>query len=174
MTTCIGECSQANLKQQAYNWSAVLIRPENIDKIPPKFKTKIEQIARRPVKQDDDAEPLSPCPYCKFSIPETRLDCPSCKRTIPFCAASGKHMVLTEWSSCPQCSMCCNYTDMKRILEAEPVCPICDKPVAPMAVTVSSNPEAEFKALVELMKDSGPSKDDEENNDQDGEAGDRF
>ena len=83
-------------------------------------------------------------------------------------------MVLTEWSSCPQCSMCCNYTDMKRILEAEPVCPICDKPVAPMAVTVSSNPEAEFKALVELMKDSGPSKDDEENNDQDEEAGDRF
>jgi len=42
MTTTIGECSQANLKQQAYNWSCVLIRPENIDKIPSKFKTKIE------------------------------------------------------------------------------------------------------------------------------------
>jgi hypothetical protein len=56
--------------------------------------------------------------------------------------------------------MSCNYTDMKRILEAEPLCPICDKAVPPMSVTISAHPEADFKALVELMKDSGPSKDD--------------
>jgi WD repeat-containing protein 19 len=135
----------------------VLIRPENIDKIPPKFKTKIEQIARKPVKQEDPAEPLAPCPFCRFQIPETRLDCPSCKRNIPFCCASGKHMVLTEWSSCPQCQMVCNYSEMKRVLEADPVCPICDKQVMPMSVTISSNAEQEFKSLVELMKDSGPS-----------------
>ena len=55
--------------------------------------------------------------------------------------------------------MCCNYTDMKRVLEAEPVCPICDKPVAPMSVVISNNPEGEFKALCELLKDSGPSND---------------
>jgi len=103
ITTTVGECSQAGLKQAAYNWSCVLIRPENINNIPPKFKAKIENIARKPVRTDDPAEPLSPCPYCRFSIPETRLDCPQCKRNIPFCAASGKHMVLTEWSSCPQC-----------------------------------------------------------------------
>jgi len=49
---------------------------------------------------------------------------------------------------------------MKRVLESEPVCPICDKPVAPMSVVISPNPEGEFKALCELLKDSGPSKDD--------------
>jgi len=30
-----------------------------------------------------------------------------------------------------------------------------------MSVVISSNPEAEFKALCELLKDSGPTKDDE-------------
>ena len=75
-------------------------------------------------------------------------------------------MVLTDWSSCPQCKMCCNYTDMKRILESEAVCPICDKPVQPMSVTISNNAEAEFKALVELMKDSGPSADEKGEDDQ--------
>jgi len=63
-------------------------------------------------------------------------------------------MVLTEWSSCPQCKMCCNYSDMKRVLENEPVCPICDKQVPPMSVKISDNSESELKALVELMKDS--------------------
>ena len=62
--------------------------------------------------------------------------------------------------------MCCNYTDMKRILEADPVCPICDKPVAPMSVTISSNAEVEFKALVEFMKDSGPQADEKSGDDQ--------
>lgn len=100
MTTAIGECSQAGLKQQAYIWSCVLIRPENQDKIPPKFKARIESIARRPVKQDDESEPLAPCPFCRFSVPETKLDCPSCKRQLPFCLASGKHMILTDWSKC--------------------------------------------------------------------------
>ena len=70
-------------------------------------------------------------------------------------------MVLSEWSSCPQCLMCCNYTDMKRVLEAEPLCPICDKQVSPMAVVISSNPEGELKALCELPKDSGPAKDEQ-------------
>lgn len=69
--------------------------------------------------------------------------------------------------------MCCNYTDMKRVLEAEPVCPICDKPVAPMSVVISNNPEGEFKALCELLKDSGPSKD-EQNEDENENGDDRF
>lgn len=141
MTTTIGECAQAGLKQQAYQWACVLIRPENIDNIPPKFKTKIESIARKPIRQEDPPEPLSPCPYCRFNIPETRLDCPNCKRNIPFCIASGKHMVLTEWSQCPQCKMPTNYTDYKRILEMEALCPTTGQPVAPMSVVISPNPE---------------------------------
>lgn len=129
MTTCIGECMQAGLKRNAYQQACVLIRPENIESIPPKFKSKVEGLARRPVKQEDEAEPLSPCPYCKFDIPETKLDCPSCKHTLPFCAASGKHVVLTDFSKCPSCEMVTNYTEMKRLLEQEPICPMCNQEV---------------------------------------------
>ena len=50
ITTTVGECAQGGLKAAAYQWACVLIRPENINNIPPKFKTKIEQIARKPVR----------------------------------------------------------------------------------------------------------------------------
>jgi len=78
-------------------------------------------------------------------------------------------MVLTEWSSSPHGGFPTNYTDMKRVLEAEPICPVSNKPTAPMSITLSQNPEQEFKALVELMKDSGPFEDekDKENEDDD-------
>jgi len=154
MTSCIGECSQSGLKRQAYHWACVLIRPENIEQIPPKFKSKIEGIARRPVKAEDEAEPLTPCPSCGFEIPETKLDCPSCKNLLPFCLASGKHMILQDYSKCPNCLMPCNHTEMKRVLEGEPICPICSTEVMPIQVKISEDAETEFKELMTLMKDS--------------------
>ena len=65
-------------------------------------------------------------------------------------------MVLKEWSSCPQCKLPANYSDFKRLLEFEPVCPMCEQNVPAMSITLASDPEAEFKALTSLMKDSGP------------------
>jgi WD repeat-containing protein 19 len=93
----------------------------------PKFKKKVESIARKPVKVDDDPELLSPCPFCNFEIPETQLECPQCKNNIPFCIASGKHMVVSEWSSCPTCKMCGIYSELKKVLEADPTCPMCEE-----------------------------------------------
>jgi len=161
MTSCIGECTQANLKRQAYQWACVLIRPENIDQIPQKFKSKIESVARRPVKAEDEPETMSPCPVCKFNIPETKLDCPSCKSLLPFCLASGKHLVLQDFSKCPNCKMPCNYTEMKRILETEPACPMCSAEIMPIQVKISENAEQEFKELMALMKDSTEPEPDE-------------
>eukprot|EP00806_Schmidingerella_arcuata_P004714 Macronucleus_5278.p1 GENE.Macronucleus_5278~~Macronucleus_5278.p1 ORF type:complete len:175 (+),score=54.47 Macronucleus_5278:1-525(+) len=163
MTSCIGECTQAGLKRAAYQWACVLIRPENIDQIPAKFKSKIESVARRPVKTEDENEPLTQCPVCRFEIPETKLDCPSCKSLLPFCLASGKHLILQDYSKCPSCLMPCNYTEMKRMLEAEPVCPMCAAEVMPMQVKISEDAEAEFKELMQLMKDSTEPEPSEEN-----------
>ena len=154
MTSCIGESTQAGLKRQAYQWACVLIRPENIDQIPPKFKSKIESVARRPVKTEDETEPMTPCPHCNFDIPETKLDCPSCKNNLPFCLASGKHMILQDYSKCPSCLMPCNYTEMKRLIESEPVCPMCSAEVLPMQLKISEDAQQEFKELMGLMKDS--------------------
>lgn len=126
----------------------MLIRPENIDQIPAKFKSKIESVARRPVKTEDEMEALTPCPVCGFDIPESKLDCPSCKSLLPFCLASGKHLLLKDYSKCPNCQMPCNYTEMKRLLEQEPVCPMCSQEVMPIQVKIVDDAEAEFKELM--------------------------
>ena len=162
MTSCIGECTQAGLKRAAYQWACVLIRPENIDQIPAKFKSKIESVARRPVKTEDEMEALTPCPVCGFDIPESKLDCPSCKSLLPFCLASGKHLLLKDYSKCPNCQMPCNYTEMKRLLEHEPVCPMCSQEVMPIQVKIVDDAEAEFKELMQLMKDSTEPQDEGE------------
>jgi hypothetical protein len=33
--------------------------------------------------------------------------------------------------------MCCNYGDMRKVLEAEPICPMCEKHVDPMQIMIS-------------------------------------
>jgi len=133
----------------------------------PKFKKKVESIARKPVKTEDEMESLTPCPHCRFDIPETELNCPQCKNTIPFCIASGKHMILAEWSTCPSCKMCGIYTELKKVLEADPTCPMCEQPVPPMNVKISDNCEGDFKGLVALMKDPTDTKDEEKDDDLD-------
>ena len=63
---------------------------------------------------------------------------------------------------------------MKRILENDPMCPMCDKNVPAMSVTISSNAEAEFKALVELMKDSTNQEEETQEGDNEDEDGEQF
>jgi len=58
--------------------------------------------------------------------------------------------------------MCANYTEMKRMLENDPICPMCAADVPAMTVTVSNDSEKEFKALVALMKDSATEDSDKE------------
>lgn len=158
LTTTVAECTQAGLKKAAYSWSCILVRPENIDQVAPKFKKKVESIARKPVKTDDDPEPLSLCPHCNFSLPESQLDCPNCKNNIPFCIASGKHMILSEWSACPACKMCAIYSEFKKVLETDQICPMCEAHVPPMTVKISEDPASEFKNLIALMKDPTDTK----------------
>ena len=59
--------------------------------------------------------------------------------------------------------MCCNLSDMKRVLEAEPICPMCDQNVPPMTVRIADDAPAEFKALVALMKDPTATEEEGEN-----------
>lgn len=78
-------------------------------------------------------------------------------------------MVLSEWSVCPSCKMCANYSELKRVLENDPVCPMCEAQVSPMSIKISDDPAGEFKALVALMKDPTDNKDEQiaEGNDLD-------
>lgn len=58
------------------------------------------------------------------------------------------------------------YSMFKRLLETDPMCPMCEANVPPVSLILSSEPENEFKALTALMKDSGP---DEDKKNEDGE-----
>ncbi len=63
-------------------------------------------------------------------------------------------MLLKDYAKCPNCAMPCNYTEMKAVLEAEPICPMCAAEVMPISVKIVENAETEFKELMALMKDS--------------------
>jgi len=54
-------------------------------------------------------------------------------------------MTLKEWSSCPSCKLPAIYSDFKKLLEADPVCPMCEQNVPPMSIALASDPEGEFK-----------------------------
>jgi hypothetical protein len=51
--------------------------------------------------------------------------------------------------------MCCNYSELKKFLEFEQQCPMCEANVSPMDIMIADDPAAEFKTIMSLMKDSG-------------------
>lgn len=65
-------------------------------------------------------------------------------------------MTLKEWSNCPNCKLPAIYSDFKRLLEADPTCPMCETNVPAISITLCSDPDSEFKTLTALMKESGP------------------
>lgn len=83
---------KSNKKYLAYKWSVELVRPETRSQIKEQYKSRIENIARKPVKEEVD-DSKSQCPYCKELVPDYEFDCKNCQNYIPFCIASGKHIV---------------------------------------------------------------------------------
>lgn len=59
---------------------------------------------RRRERGDEADEPAAACPHCAAAIPATQLECPSCKNSLPYCVATGRHMVLGDWTTCPECT----------------------------------------------------------------------
>lgn len=49
-------------------------------------------------------------------------------------------MILSDWSTCPKCKMCANYTDFKKLLEVDAFCPMCEQHVPPMDLKISNDP----------------------------------
>jgi WD repeat-containing protein 19 len=134
LTSAVLESSRTGAKAAAYQWSLVLMEPENRAQIADKYKKKMEDIARRPVKTADAPEPTTPCPYCKSPVKELDTQCETCKNFIPFCIASGKHMVLQGWTCCPLCLLPAIGDEFRRILAADLSCPMCSGKVDPAKI----------------------------------------
>ncbi|XP_026990682.2 WD repeat-containing protein 19 [Tachysurus fulvidraco] len=129
LTSAVIECHRAGLKISAFSFAAMLMRPEYRNQIDPKYKKKIEAMVRRPDTSEVEEE-SSPCPYCGFSLPECELLCPGCKNTLPYCIATGRHMVKEDWCVCPCCSFPALYSQFTQLLETESTCPMCSESVS--------------------------------------------
>ncbi|KAF2983128.1 hypothetical protein EK904_011178, partial [Melospiza melodia maxima] len=126
LTSAVIECHRAGLKNSAFSFAAMLMRPEYRSKIDPKYKKKIETMVRRRDTTETE-EPTTACPYCAFQLPECELLCPSCKNNLPYCIATGRHMVRDDWTVCPHCDFPALYSEFKNLLQTENVCPMCSE-----------------------------------------------
>ncbi|XP_014378025.1 WD repeat-containing protein 19 isoform X1 [Alligator sinensis] len=128
LTSTVIECHRAGLKNSAFSFAAMLMRPEYRNKIDLKYKKKIEAMVRRPDTSEAE-EPTTPCPYCEFLLPECELLCPGCKNNPPYCIATGRHMVKDDWTVCPHCDFPALYSEFKNMLQSESICPMCSEKV---------------------------------------------
>ncbi|PIO24270.1 hypothetical protein AB205_0031140, partial [Aquarana catesbeiana] len=84
LTSTVIECHRAGLKNSAFSFAAMLMRPEYRNKIDVKYKKKIEAMVRRPDTSEVEEESTA-CPFCDFKLPECDLLCPGCKNNLPYC-----------------------------------------------------------------------------------------
>ncbi|XP_015117789.1 WD repeat-containing protein 19 [Diachasma alloeum] len=156
LTSTVIECHRAGLKHAAFNFAAMLMRPEYRMQVDAKYSKKIEAIVRKPPKTRDhevEDEPLTPCPYCKNRIPETDINCDKCKNTIPFCIATGRHVVENDFTFCPQCDFPAIRSEFLRIVETEETCPMCNEKVDPKMVPQNVN----IRPYLDLQEDKSRS-----------------
>ncbi|XP_064484193.1 WD repeat-containing protein 19-like [Ornithodoros turicata] len=126
LTSTVIECHRAGLKNSAFNYATMLMRPEYRSSIDGKYKKKIEGIVRKPQKAEEE-EATSPCPYCGNVLPETELFCTKCRNNIPFCLATGKHLLKDDLTACPKCDFPAIHSELVRILRSEGTCPMCSQ-----------------------------------------------
>ncbi|XP_010623408.1 WD repeat-containing protein 19 [Fukomys damarensis] len=126
LTSTVIECHRAGLKNSAFSFAAMLMRPEYRNKIDAKYKKKIEAMVRRPDSSETE-EATTPCPYCQFLLPECELLCPGCKNNIPYCIVTGRHMLKDDWTVCPHCDFPALYSEFKILLNTESTCPMCSE-----------------------------------------------
>ncbi|XP_051161969.1 WD repeat-containing protein 19 [Leptopilina boulardi] len=137
LTSTVIECHRAGFRNAAFNYAAMLMRPEYRSQIDVKYSKKIEAIVRKPPRGNEyesEDEPLTPCPYCKNKLPETEVTCDKCKNTIPFCIATGRHIIEGDFTVCPQCDLPAIRSEFMRIIDTEEICPMCSERVDPKLI----------------------------------------
>ncbi|XP_076468006.1 WD repeat-containing protein 19-like [Babylonia areolata] len=140
LTSTVIECHRANLKNSSFSFAAMLMRPEYRNNIDAKYKKKIEMIVRKPDKAEEE-EPMTPCPVCGSQLVETELLCPECKNQLPYCLATGRHIVREDLAACPSCDFPAIHSEFVRLLETEENCPMCNEKVTKDKVQKVTDPE---------------------------------
>ncbi|XP_014256519.1 WD repeat-containing protein 19 [Cimex lectularius] len=155
LTSTVIECHRADLKGAAFNYAAMLMRPEHKSKIEEKYLKKLESVVRKPPKGPDNKiaidkpEETSPCPYCDYDLMESQLTCPQCRNNIPFCIATGRHIVKDDFTVCPNCQFPGIKSELLSLLESGVRCPMCNEKINPDELRV----EIDFESYLSQIND---------------------
>ncbi|KAM3967928.1 intraflagellar transport protein Oseg6 [Aphomia sociella] len=132
LTSTVIECGRAGLKHQAHHWAKVLMQPEYRSQIDPKYSKKIESVVRH-APRDGGAggagEAGPPCPQCGGALPAAELHCSRCEANLPFCVATGLHIVKDDLTACPECDFPAIYSEFAEFLQEDGKCPMCGENV---------------------------------------------
>lgn len=131
LTSTVIECHKAGLRASAFEYASTLMRPEYRPHLGEAYKRKIEAIVRKPGERTDLEEPVTPSPYDGTTmVAETSLECPLTKNTLPYCVATGRHIVLSELCICPTCCFPALYGPFAALVQSESTCPMCQQVVS--------------------------------------------
>ncbi|XP_014276394.1 WD repeat-containing protein 19 isoform X2 [Halyomorpha halys] len=128
LTSTVIECHRAELKHSAFTYAAMLMKPEYKTKIENKYLKKLEGVVRKGRGADINEE-SSPCPHCSQSVSEFKLACNNCNNALPFCIATGKHVLKEDFTVCPNCQFPAIRSEFIRLLELGEKCPLCSSEV---------------------------------------------
>eukprot|EP00940_MAST-03C_sp_MAST-3C-sp2_P000948 g948.t1 len=159
LTSCVIECKRAGLKSMAFKYASKLMEPQYREKIPEKFKRKIESIIRkhRKTEPEDDIE-KTPSPYAPDHVVSvTDLVCPVTKNDLPWCIVTGYHMTLTDWCVCPNSRLPALFSKYKDFIDnGGDRDPVTNMPVRLADLEIVDDPSEYLKtgssAMVELEK----------------------
>jgi WD repeat-containing protein 19 len=159
LTSTVIECQRAGFKKTAFDYASMLMRPENRKTISEQYKRKIENIVRKPEKEvvesdAKDEEVACPCPFCNTPGSETDLECDSCKNVIPYCIATGKRMVLSDWAQCPSCRFPCRASVFVKIITLERNCPMCNQQIVLSQIHKIADPITALKQQQALLQNN--------------------
>ncbi|XP_059060034.1 WD repeat-containing protein 19 [Achroia grisella] len=142
LTSTVIECGRAGLKHEAHHWAKVLMQPEYRSQIDPKYSKKIESVVRHAPRGGPGAEPgygagaagAGPgagagCPVCDAALPAAELHCTRCEAHLPFCIATGLHIVKDDLTACPECDFPAIYSEFTELLQEDGKCPMCGENV---------------------------------------------
>lgn len=142
LTSTVIECARAGMKKTAFEYAAMLMRPEYRNDVDPKHRKKIELMVRKPDRTEETEEQMLDCPHCSLPGPETELQCVGCQNIIPFDIATGKRMTLMDWYQCPSCHHPCSEHQFTRLVQATRRCPLCNDEVNLEALRRVTDPSA--------------------------------
>eukprot|EP01062_Namystynia_karyoxenos_P004675 TRINITY_DN11665_c0_g1_i1.p1 TRINITY_DN11665_c0_g1~~TRINITY_DN11665_c0_g1_i1.p1 ORF type:complete len:1497 (+),score=635.62 TRINITY_DN11665_c0_g1_i1:130-4491(+) len=187
LTSAVLECNRVGFDKSAYQYAKRLVSEHRQD-IAEKHRKKIETIVRKPgyyskrademhekkkkvTEADliDSPENTSPCPFCGVAVIDTQLDCPRCRAIIPYCVASGRHMVLDDWCNCPNCHFPALHSVFAKLVRAGEACPMCEVEVRMEDVRLVHNPDPRL-VLGGMFEAGGPAEEPAEAKDKDGAA----